>query len=239
MKRMWAICSKELQLYFFNPTSYFAIAVYVLLSSIMFYVSFVVYQPSIIDYRLILGDTIFMLLIVIPLLTMRLMSEEFRQGTDELLLTSPVTATEIVLGKYLASLGLLIVLILCNMVYPLTMSFFGKLDITLLLLSVLGVFLLGAAMMAIGLFASSLSQHQMVSAVIGFVILLTLWLMDSFASSATGSSLQQWLAPFSLSGRLNNMIKGVLHGPDLLYYITLAALFLVLSIQIVERKRWR
>ncbi|MFD1886484.1 ABC transporter permease subunit [Paenibacillus wenxiniae] len=239
MKRMWAICSKELQLYFFNPTSYFAIAVYVLLSSIMFYVSFVVYQPSIIDYRLVLGDTMFMLLIVIPLLTMRLMSEEFRQGTDELLLTSPVTATEIVLGKYLASLGLLVVLLLCNMVYPLTMSFFGKLDVTLLLLSVLGVFLLGAAMMAIGLFASSLSQHQMVSAVIAFVILLMLWLMDSFASGATGSSLQQWLSPFSLSGRLNNLIKGVLHGPDLLYYITLAALFLVLSIQIVERKRWR
>ncbi len=239
MKRMWAVCSKELQLYFFNPTSYFAIAVYVLLSSIMFYVSFVVYQPSIIDYRLVLGDTMFMLLIVVPLLTMRLMSEEFRQGTDELLLTSPVTATEIVLGKYLASLGLLIVLLLCNMVYPFTMSFFGKLDLTLLLLSVLGVFLLGAAMMAIGLFASSLSQHQMVSAVIAFVILLTLWLMDSFASGASGSSLQQWLSPFSLSGRLNNLIKGVLHGPDLLYYITLAALFLVLSIQVVERKRWR
>jgi ABC-2 type transport system permease protein len=239
MKRMWAVCSKELQLYFFNPTSYFAIAVYVLLSSIMFYVSFVVYQPSIIDYRLVLGDTMFMLLIVIPLLTMRLMSEEFRQGTDELLLTSPVTATEIVLGKYLASLGLLIVLLLCNMVYPLTMSFFGKLDMTLLALSVLGVFLLGAAMMAIGLFASSLSQHQMVSAVIAFVILLMLWLIDSLASGATGSSLQQWLSPFSLSGRMNNLIKGVLHGPDLLYYITLAALFLILSIQIVERKRWR
>lgn len=239
MRRMWAVCSKELQLYFFSPTSYFAIAIYVLLSSLLFYVSFVVYQPSIIDYRLVLGDTMFMLLMVVPLLTMRLMSEEFRQGTDELLMTSPVTATEIVVGKYLASLALLIVLILCNMIYPLTMSFFGKLDMTLFLLAVLGVFLMGAAMMAVGLFASSLSQHQMVAAVIGFVLLLVLWLMDSFMAGSGSASLQQWLEPFSLSGRINNLIKGVLHGPDILFYITLTALFLILSIQVVERKRWR
>jgi len=239
VRRMWAICSKELQSYFLSPTSYFAIAVYVLLSSIMFYVSFVVYQPSILDYRLILGDTLFMLLVVIPLLTMRLMSEELRQGTDELLLTSPVTATEIVIGKYLASLGLLVVLVLCNLIYPLVMSFFGPMNLPLLWLSVLGVFLMGAAMMAVGLFASSLSQHQMVSAVIGFVLLLVLWLMDSFLANSPSSSLQQWLTPFSLSGRITNLIKGVLHGPDILYYITLAALFLILSIQVVERKRWR
>ncbi|MDQ1235438.1 ABC-2 type transport system permease protein [Paenibacillus sp. SORGH_AS306] len=237
MRRMWAICSKELQLYFLNPTTYFAIAVYVLLSSYMFYVSFVGYQPSILDYRLILGNTIFMLLIIIPLLTMRLISEEFRQGTDELLLTSPVTVTEIVIGKYLASLGLLLVLIACNLVYPITMSFFGTMNIPMLLLSLLAVFLLGAAMMAIGLFASSLSQHQMVSAVIAFVLLLGLWIIDSFTMNSDIA--QKWLEPFSISSRIDNLVKGVLHGPDILFYLTLSLLFLVLSIQVVERKRWR
>ncbi|MNI69157.1 hypothetical protein D3C73_1248900 [compost metagenome] len=92
--------------------------------------------------------------------------------------------------------------------------------------------------MAIGLFASTLSQHQMVSAVAGFIILLVLWMLDSFAGN-TGSTLQQWLDPFALTNRFDSFTKGVLSGPDILYYVTLSGVFLLLSIQIVERKRWR
>ncbi|WP_440112235.1 ABC transporter permease subunit [Paenibacillus sp. QZ-Y1] len=238
MRRMMAVCNKELQAYFLSPTSYFVFAVYVLMTSLLFYSSFVYYQPSIVDYRLVLGDTLSMLLFVVPLLTMRLVAEEFRQGTDELLLTSPVRVTEIIFGKYLASLAILVVLILCSLVYPFIMSFFGELDLTSVWLSALGLFFLGASMMAIGLFASSLSQHQMVSAVAGFIILLVLWMLDSFAGN-TGSALQQWLDPFALTNRFDSFTKGVLSGPDILYYVTLSGVFLLLSIQIVERKRWR
>lgn len=237
MNRILAISGKELRLYFLTPTSYFAFAIYILMSSFMFYVDFVTYQPSIIDYRLILSDMLFMLLIVIPILTMRLISEEFRQGTDELLLTSPASVTEIVLGKYLASLGVLVMLLLCNLVYPAVMSLFGTLNMTTLWLSVLGVLLMGASMMAIGLFASSLSQHQMVSAVAGFVLLLLLWLAGSMTSQS--ETLSAWIQPFSLPDRISNLTKGVVNGPDVIFYISLAALFVVLSIQVIERKRWR
>ncbi|WP_458461575.1 ABC transporter permease subunit, partial [Paenibacillus sp.] len=218
--------------------SYFAFAVYVLMTSLLFYSSFVYYQPSIVDYRLVLGDTLSMLLFVVPLLTMRLVAEEFRQGTDELLLTSPARVTEIIFGKYLASLAILVVLILCSLVYPFIMSFYGTLDLTVVWMSALGLFFLGGSMMAIGLFASTLSQHQMVSAVAGFIILLVLWMLDSFAGN-TGSVLQQWLDPFALTNRFDSFMKGVLSGPDILYYVTLSGVFLLLSIQIVERKRWR
>ncbi|MEK3825062.1 ABC transporter permease subunit [Paenibacillus sp. FSL K6-1558] len=238
MRRMLAICNKELQAYFLSPTSYFVFAVYVLMTSLLFYSSFVYVQPSIVDYRLVLGDTLFMLLFVVPLLTMRLVAEEFRQGTDELLLTSPTRVTEIIFGKYLASLAILLVLILCSLVYPFIMSFYGKLDLTSVWLSALGLFFLGASMMAIGVFASTLSQHQMVSAVAGFIMLLVLWMLDSFAGN-TGSTLQKWLDPFALTKHFDNFTKGVLSGPDVLYYVTLTGVFLLLSIQIVERKRWR
>lgn len=237
MNRILAISGKELRLYFLTPTSYFAFAIYILMSSFMFYVDFVTYQPSILDYRLILSDMLFMLLIVIPILTMRLISEEFRQGTDELLLTSPASVTEVVLGKYLASLGVLTMLLVCNLVYPAIMSLFGNLNLMTLWLSVLGVFLMGASMMAIGLFASSLSQHQMVSAVAGFVLLLMFWLAGSMTSQS--EKLSAWIEPFSLPDRISNLTKGVVNGPDVIFYVSLAVLFVVLSIQVIERKRWR
>lgn len=236
MKRMLAIFYKELQSYFLAPTTYFAFAVYVLLSSFLFFMSFVYYQPSIVDYRLVLGDTISLLLYVIPLLTMRLIAEEFRQGTDELLMTSPSSVLEIVFGKYLASLVILLALIMCSLTYPLLMSFYGDINETTVWVSLLGLFLLGAAMMAIGMFASSLSQHQMVSAVAGFIILFVLWMLDSFGGNA---AITAWLEPFSLSSRFMNFTKGVVSGSDVIFYLTLTALFLTFSIQGVERKRWR
>lgn len=237
MKRMMAIFYKELQTYFLAPTTYFAFAVYVLLSSFLFFLSFVYYQPSIIDYRLVLSDTLSLLIYIVPLLTMRLIAEEFKQGTDELLMTSPTSVTEIVIGKYLASLVILLLLILCSLTYPLIMSLYGDINETTVWLCALGLFLLGAAMMAIGLFASSLSHHQMVSAVAGFIILFVLWMMDSFADSS--STITEWLEPFSLSNRFMNFTKGVISGPDVIFYLTLAGVFLTLSIQGIERKRWR
>ena len=105
-------------------------------------------------------------------------------------------------------------------------------------LSALGLFFLGGSMMAIGLFASTLSQHQMVSAVAGFIMLLVLWMLDSFGGN-TGSALQKWLDPFALTSHFDSFTKGLLSGPDVLYYVTLTGVFLLLSIQIVERKRWR
>lgn len=240
MRRLLALCRKEVQAYLCTPTSYFALAIYMLMTGLLFYNSFVYYQPSILDYRLVLGDTLSMLLFVIPLLTMRLVAEEFRQGTDELLLTSPASVTEIILGKYLASLVMLLVLIICSLFYPLIMSFYGPLNWTLVLTCVLGLFLLGAGMMAIGLFASTLSQHQMMSAVVSFILLLVFWMLDSFGgqTGATGT-LHQWLEPFSLTVRFDSFTKGLLNGSDILYYVTISVLFLLFSIQVIERKRWR
>jgi ABC-2 type transport system permease protein len=238
MRRIWAICSKELQMYFFSPVAYVAFAFYVLLSSLFFYINFVNGQPPIVDARSVVGNTTFVYLFIIPLLTMRLIADEFRQGTDELLLTSPAGIGEIVLGKYLSAFIVQVGLVAISLIYPLVMSSFGTLDKPVLWLSYLSMFLLGCAMMAIGLFASSLSNNQMVAGISGFVILLMLWLLDWVSGGMTGK-LKDYVGQFSLTSHLTNLQKGVLHGGDILFYITLAAVFLVLSIQVLERKRWR
>ncbi|GFZ97959.1 ABC transporter permease [Paenibacillus marchantiophytorum] len=238
MRRVWAICSKELQMYFFSPVAYVAFAFYVLLSSFFFYINFVNGQPPIVDARSVVGNTSFVYLFIIPLLTMRLIADEFRQGTDELLLTSPAGIGEIVLGKYLSAFIVQVGLVGISLIYPLIMSSFGTLDKPVMWLSYLSMFLLGCTMMAIGLFASSLSNNQMVAGITGFVILLLLWLLDWVSSGMTGK-LKGYVGQFSLTSHLTNLQKGVLHGGDIVFYITLTALFLVLSIQVLERKRWR
>ncbi|UJF33155.1 ABC transporter permease subunit [Paenibacillus hexagrammi] len=238
MRRVWAICSKELQMYFYSPVAYVAFAFYIVLSSFFFYVNFVVGQPPIVDARYVVGNTTFIYLFIIPLLTMRLVADEFRQGTDELLLTSPAGISEIVLGKYLSAFIVQIGLVAVSLIYPLIMSAFGELDKPILWLSYLSMFLLGCAMMAIGLFASSLTNNQMVAGIAGFVILLLLWLLD-WLGDAFGGKLKDWIGQFSLTSHMANLQKGVLHGGDIVFYITLAAMFIVLSIQVLERKRWR
>ncbi|MCR8644968.1 ABC transporter permease [Paenibacillus sp. N1-5-1-14] len=238
MRKTWAICRKELQSFFYSPVAYVAFAFYALLSSVMFYMNFVGMQPSIIDVRYIVSNTAFIYLFIIPLLTMRLMADEFRQGTDELLLTSPTSLTEIVLGKYAAALVVNTALMAFSFIYALIMAAYGPLDQPVLWLSYLSIFLVGAAMMAVGLFASCLSSNQMVGGIIGLVILLLFWVMDAIGNSFTGK-LKDIITQFSLSNRSINLQKGILSGVDIFFYIGLVIVFLVLSIQVVQRKRWR
>ncbi|MFH5187504.1 ABC transporter permease subunit [Paenibacillus sp. TAB 01] len=236
MRRTWAITKKELQMYFYSPTSYVAFAFFFLVVGYMFSSNFL--YSSMIDVRMVSSPVNFLYLLIIPLLTMRLVSDELRQGTDELLLTSPISITEIVIGKYLAAVVVQLLLVVGCLLYPLIMSSYGKLDQPLLWLSFLSMFLIGAAMMAVGLFASSLSSHQMVSGILGIGLLLILWTID-WLGDTVGGKIKDYLGIFSIVSRGNNLQKGVLNFADVLFYVTLAIVFIVLSIQVLERKRWR
>ncbi|RAV10829.1 ABC transporter permease [Paenibacillus contaminans] len=233
---MLAICRKELQMYFYSPTAYVAFAFYFLISGYFFSVSFIGYMTT--DVRLLFGNIMVVYLFVIPLLTMRLVSDELRQGTDELLLTSPASITEIIGGKFLAALTVQLTLVVVSLIYPWIMSAYGPIDQPVLWLSYLSLFLLGATMMAIGLFASTLSAHQMVSGIVAFAMLLILWMIDWLGDSILVSA-RDALQKFSIVGRTSNLQKGVFDLPDVLFYVTLIVVFLVLSVQVLERKRWR
>ncbi|WP_409343833.1 ABC transporter permease [Paenibacillus sp. MBLB4367] len=236
MRRMFAICRKELQMYFYSPTAYVAFAFYFLISGYFFSASFIGSMTT--DVRLLFGNIMVVYLFVIPLLTMRLVSDELRQGTDELLLTSPASITEIIGGKFLAALTVQITLVVVSLIYPWIMSAYGPIDQPVLWLSYLSLFLLGATMMAVGLFASTLSAHQMVSGIVAFAMLLLLWMIDWLGDSMLTSA-KDVLQQFSIVGRTANLQKGVFDLPDVLFYVTLIVVFLVLSVQVLERKRWR
>ncbi|WP_240419897.1 ABC transporter permease [Paenibacillus periandrae] len=237
MRRIGAICKKELQLYFYSPTAYAAFAFFFLISGYFFSANFL-NPPNIVDVRPVVGTVTFVFLLIIPLLTMRLMSDELRQGTDELLLTSPASITEIVIGKYLAAAIVQLMLVAGCLIYPWIMSAYGTLDLPIFWLSYLSMFLIGAAMMSIGLFASSLSAHQMVTGIVAFAILLMFWTVE-WLGDMLGGKLKDYLGLFSIIGRGMNLQKGVLNFADILFYVTLIIVFIVLSIQVLERKRWR
>ncbi len=167
MRRTMAMTRKELQMYFYSPIAYAAFAFFFVIAGYFFSANFL-YPPYVVDVRPVFGNVTFVFLFIIPLLTMRLVSDELRQGTDELLLTSPVSITEIVVGKYASALTVLLMLVAGSLLYPLILSAYGPLDQPVLWLSYLAMFLVGAAMMAVGLFASSLSAHQMVSGIAAF-----------------------------------------------------------------------
>lgn len=237
MRRTLAMARKELQLYFYSPIAYAAFAFFFVIAGYFFSANFL-YPPYIVDVRPVFGTITFVFLFIIPLLTMRLVSDELRQGTDELLLTSPASITEIVVGKYIAAIVVQLLLVAGSLIYPLILSVYGDLDLPVMWLSFLAMFLMGAAMMAVGLFASSLSAHQMVSGIAGFAILLLFWTIEWLGDSV-GGKIKDYLGIFSIVGRAGDLQKGVLDFADVIFYVTFIAVFIVLSIQVLERKRWR
>lgn len=237
MRRTLAMTRKELQMYFYSPIAYAAFAFFFVIAGYFFSANFL-YPPYVIDVRPVFGNITFVFLFIIPLLTMRLVSDELRQGTDELLLTSPVSITEIVVGKYASTLVVLLMLVAGSLLYPLILSSYGPIDLPVLWLSYLAMFLVGASMMAVGLFASSLSAHQMVSGIAAFAILLVFWTIE-WLGDTIGGKVKDFLGMFSIVGRAADLQKGVLDFADVLFYVTFILVFLVLSIQVLERKRWR
>ncbi|TVY09371.1 ABC transporter permease subunit [Paenibacillus cremeus] len=237
MRRTLAMTKKELQMYFYSPIAYAAFAFFFVIAGYFFSANFL-NPPYVVDVRPIFGTISFIFLFIIPLLTMRLISDELRQGTDELLLTSPASITEIVVGKYLSALVVQLLLVGGSLLYPLILSMYGKLDQPVLWLSFLAMFLMGAAMMAVGLFASSLSSHQMVSGIAAFAILLVFWTIEWLGDSV-GGKIKEFLGVFSIISRAGDLQKGVLDFADVIFYLMFILVFVFLSIQVLERKRWR
>ena len=169
---------------------------------------------------------------------MRLISEERKLGTWELLLTAPVREYEIVLGKFFSCLLVLAGMLILTLYFPLLLMIFGDPDIGPILTSYLGLFLLGSASVAIGIFASSLTPNQIVSAVVAGGILFGLWFLG-MVGSLIPEPLGEILSYFSLSEHFPGFVRGVVDTRDLVYYLSVTAVFLFLSVRSIETERWR
>jgi ABC-2 type transport system permease protein len=175
-KRMLAIFNKELKSYFYSATGYVFMGVFLLICGV-FFANYNL-LPSSPYYSNVLSSMLFTFLILVPVITMKLIAEEKHQKTDQLLLTAPLNTYEIVIGKYLASVALFFITLLITVLYPLILTMYGAVPAGEIAATYVGFALLGTSLIAIGLFVSSLTENQVVSAVASFGILLIIWLMD-------------------------------------------------------------
>jgi len=239
MRNVLAITGKELRTYFVSPVAYVVTAGFLLMMGI-FFAAFVIMQAPYsqnVSLEPVLGNAPIILLLLAPALTMRLLAEETRSGTMELMLTSPVRDGEVVLGKYLASLLFFLFMLGLTLVYPLVLMRFGNPDRGLFLSSYLGAALFGAAFLAVGVLASALTQNQIVAAVISLATLLALWLIDIFAGLTRGA-LADILNYLSIIARYNDFLRGVISSQSVIYYLSVIVVALFLATRALETRRW-
>lgn len=255
MHGVLAVFRKEMSNFFVSPIAYSVIAIFLVVSGFFFwanvsFMSLVSLQAAsnpIIAERINLTDIVvrpliqnmaIILLFVMPLLTMRLFSEEKKSGTIELLLTYPIDDAAFVFGKFFAALALLIIMLLATFTFPILLASLAQPDIGVMLSGYLGLFLMGAAFMALGTFISSLTENQIVAAAISFGAAILFWVLSwtsSFAGQSTGAVLKQ----LSILEHLESFNKGILSVPDLSFFILFIAFFVFLCLRSLETYRWR
>lgn len=231
---MSAIFWKEVKSYFYSPIAYILIGFFTLLTSLFF-------TPNLSnrsgDFTGVLSNMGFFLVFIIPVLTMRILAEDRKNGTEVMLITSPASITSIVLGKFLASYVVFLVITVISFIYPLSMLAFGGQITTALVGGYIGFLLLGAAFISVGVFASSLTENQVIAVVIGFVCLLIMWVADGLGS-VLGGVWAKVLAWLSLISRYDDFSKGVLGLSPVVYYLSFVAVFLFITIRVIEKRRW-
>ena len=231
------IAWKETKSYFGTPAAYVVGAMFLALTGV-FFVSEITSPFAEADVREIVDWASFFIIFLAPLLTMRLLAEEQKLGTLELLLTSPVRDWEVVIGKYLASLLILTAILAATLYYVLLLYVFGSPDTGPVLSGYFGLLLYGAAALAIGLLGSSFSGNQIVAAVVGIAILLMLSYVDRIGGLVEGI-VSQIVQGMSMNSHIVDFTRGVIDLSSVVYFLSLAAVFIFLAIRSLETRRWR
>jgi ABC-2 type transport system permease protein len=254
MSNVLAIAQKELRSYFASPIAYIVIGFFALLFG-WFYVGILDWfvrqgmqmgamgGPSSLNVNqqmvrpLVLNITV-VFLFLLPLITMRTYAEEKRSGTIELLLTSPLTDLQIVLGKFLGALALYAVMVALTVIHFGLLFAFGQPEWKPLATAYLGLLLFGGCFIAVGLFISSLTRNQIVAGAATFGVFLLLWVIDWIGESLgpTGQSILKYL---SMTEHLDDFVKGVIDTKHLVYYVSFIAFGLFLTVRSVDSERWR
>lgn len=286
---MLAVLKKELLSYFNCLSGYVFLTFFIFISALYF--SFINIFQALPDYQYVISNTTIMFLIIIPLLTMKLYSEEAKNKTDQLLFTAPVSITKITLGKYFAAVILFLFALILTTIFPIVLSFYASLPVAQIFGTYLGYFLLGACFISVGIFISALSENQIAVSISTFAIIFLFYVLDSFAlnlptgkiSSAIfilcliillsyliynrtkiffvplicfvigllslivayffdlnifDSAIYKILSWFSLLSHFNNFGNGILNLSDIVYYVSFIILFLFLTVNTIEKRRW-
>jgi ABC-2 type transport system permease protein len=256
MQNILAIWQREMKSYFVSPVAYSVLTVFLFLSGVIFcwYMlkgsSFEVQRAMMAQYgqnmpmnvpgeimRAFMGTVRIILLLIIPMLTMGLFAEEKKRGTMELLLTAPVGNLQAVIGKYLASVTFYAILLVSGAVTTSVLFFFSRPDWKPIVSGYLGLFLYGAAVLALGLFISALTESQVISVIVTFGVILFFWIIGMMSEILSfGKNVVEYL---SITSHLDPFVDGVIDTSHIIFYLTFAFVGLFLAYRSLESMRWK
>jgi ABC-2 type transport system permease protein len=255
MKGFKAVFKRELVAFFASPIFFVVGTIFLALSGYFFYTSvayfnLISFQAAQNPYmagqvninemviKPLFDDMSIILLLIVPLLTMRLLAEEKKTGTIELLLTYPIRELAVLLGKYLATLFVILVFLASTFIYLFLLSWVGDLEWGPVLTGYGGLVLITAGFVSLGLFASALTQNQIIAAVVGFGALLMFWIIG-WAGSVSGPVVGKVVNYLSLLEHIDPFTKGVLDSRDLIYYLNFSVFFIFLTLRYLDSKKIR
>jgi ABC-2 type transport system permease protein len=229
------IANKELKSYFNSPSAYIVGFVFLLIAG-WFFVSNL-FLVGLANLRTVIELMPFLFLFFIPAITMGSFAEEKKQGTIELLFTMPLTDWELILGKFFSALFLTLIILLFTISYPITLIFLGNPDIGQIIAQYIGVMLLAASYISIGVAISSFTSSQVISFIITFLILFFFFIVDKFLIFLP-DTLANILHQIAVMPHFNNIIKGVIDSSDIVYFFSIIVAFLFFTLYSLERRHW-
>lgn len=235
MQNTLTIAGRQFRAYFNGPVAYIVIALSLILVGLAFWPPFFLINRA--SVRQMFQFLSYTFVFALPAITMGLLADERRSGTLELLITMPVRESEVILGKFLGAVGLLAVLLLCTIPYPLSVAHFGPVDWGQVFTGYLGVFLQGCAMIAFGVAASSFTENQLVAFFVSFFVFGILALLGWYLPLVPGgaASFAEWL---TFDSHRESMGRGVVDSRDVVYFVSFATIFLMLAFRALESRRW-
>ena len=253
MSNILAIAGKELRGYFASPIAYIIIGFFALVFGYFFVASITMFMQMSLQMgmpgqgqinvnsmaiRPLLQNVSVVALFVLPLITMRTYSEEKRSGTIELLLTSPLTDLQIVLGKFLGAVALFALMLVVTWIHIGILFVYGNPEWKPIIAGYLGLLLMGASFISIGLLISSLTRNQIVAGMVTFAVLLLLWTVN-WMSESSGPTMQKVLSALSITDRFDDFSKGIIAVSHVVYYLSFITFGLFLTAKSVDSERWR
>lgn len=233
---MFAIFKRELKAYFTSPLGYVFLAIFYAFSGLFFYIFSLSVGST--DISSVFLMMFIVLMVFVPLLTMRLLSEDKKQKTDQLILTAPVSLLSIVMGKFLAAYAIFAIGVAVMPVYGFVMSTFATVSWLPIWGNTVGLLLLGGIFVSIGLFISSLTENQMIAAIGGFFINLMILLMNTLKSALPNGFLQDVLSSISVYSRYSEITSGIFSLSRLIFFVSVIFIFLFLTVRVLEKRRW-
>ncbi len=238
MSRAKVIARREFASYFHSPIAYVAMTLFLVASGISFLNDFEPGQPA--ALRSIFDWMIWFLVLIVPILSMGLLSQEWATGTIETLMTAPVGETDVVVGKFLGSFGLLVVMLLPTLLYVVMLRIYGHPDAGPIVSGYLGILLVGALFISVGLFCSSLTRSQIVAAVASASMLVLITIIPWFVGSkAALPKFWRTVVDQAVFKRYTDFSKGVLDLGNVVFFVLTTAVFLFVTVKVLESRRWK